>query len=163
MSRQAARSAITGIGLEAPCHMKLLLSELLRPAAHRFHATKPVSSDPQAARMAGANHGSIRDSSPSAFSDCPRGTTVDWIRANREAELRSTALGNAFTTAPGQARLGKRRAAWRASSYALYRGVSPRRVVELVRVTTAREDEAARDEHPLASQDQYRFRSNYTC
>jgi len=49
---------------------------------HRFWATKPVSSETsQAERWSGANHGSIGDSWPIAFSGCPRGPRVDWETA----------------------------------------------------------------------------------
>ena len=44
---------------------------------HRFFATKPVSSETsKAERWSGANHGSIRDSWPIAFSGYPRGPRV---------------------------------------------------------------------------------------
>src|ERR1700693_1437951 len=44
---------------------------------HRLFATKPVRSETnKAARLSGANHGSIGDSWPIAFSGCPRGTRV---------------------------------------------------------------------------------------
>jgi len=44
---------------------------------HRLFATKPVSSETsKAERWSGANHGSIGDSWPIAFSGCPRGPRV---------------------------------------------------------------------------------------
>src|ERR1700679_1352260 len=44
---------------------------------HRFCATKPVRSEThKQQRLSGANHGSIGDSWPTAFSGCPRGTRV---------------------------------------------------------------------------------------
>ena len=45
---------------------------------HRLFATKPVSSETsKAERWSDANHGSIGDSWPIAFSGCPRGPRVD--------------------------------------------------------------------------------------
>ena len=44
---------------------------------HRLFATKPVSSETsKAERWSSANHGSIGDSWPTAFSGCPRGPRV---------------------------------------------------------------------------------------
>src|ERR1700679_2823801 len=44
---------------------------------HRFCASKPVRSEThKQQRLSGANHGSIGDSWPTAFSGCPRGTRV---------------------------------------------------------------------------------------
>src|ERR1700677_1074083 len=53
---------------------------------HRLFTTKPFRSwDQQAARLLGANHGSIGDSWPIAFSGCPRGTRVAWETSMPEA------------------------------------------------------------------------------
>src|SRR5713226_9111882 len=64
---------------------------------HRLLATKPVSSETsKAERWSGANHGSIGDSWPIAFSGCPRGPRVvcetgcpRHILSNFSAETRS--------------------------------------------------------------------------
>ncbi len=64
---------------------------------HRLFATKPVSSETsKAERWSGANHGSIGDSWPIAFSGCPRGPRVvcetgcpRHILSNFSAETRS--------------------------------------------------------------------------
>ena len=64
---------------------------------HRLFATKPCSSETsKAERWSGANHGSIGDSWPIAFSGCPRGPRVVWETAcprhivpNLSAETRS--------------------------------------------------------------------------
>jgi hypothetical protein len=64
---------------------------------HRLFATKPVSSETsKAERWSGANHGSIGDSWPIAFSGYPRGPRVGWetkcprhILPNFTAETRS--------------------------------------------------------------------------
>jgi hypothetical protein len=46
---------------------------------HRLFATKPFSSETsKAERWLGANHASIGDSWPIAFSGCPRGPRVGW-------------------------------------------------------------------------------------
>jgi hypothetical protein len=64
---------------------------------HRLFATKPISSETsKAERWSGANHGSIGDSWPIAFSGCPRGPRVGCetkcprhILPNLSAETRS--------------------------------------------------------------------------
>ena len=66
------RSRISG-----RCCVRAALMVFSARGFHRLGATKPVRSETnQAARSSGANHGSIGDSWPIAFSGCPRGTRV---------------------------------------------------------------------------------------
>jgi len=66
------RSRISG-----RCCVRAALMVFSASGFHRLGATKPVRSETnQAARLSGANHGSIGDSWPIAFSGCPRGTRV---------------------------------------------------------------------------------------
>jgi hypothetical protein len=72
-----------GLGCWAVCRRRL---RFLLPAVHRMFATKPASSETSKAEtVVSANHGSIGDSWPIAFSGYPRGP-----RVGCEAECPST-------------------------------------------------------------------------
>jgi hypothetical protein len=96
--RDQARSVLSGRAMDSGAgHCSPVVWVSSTSGFHRLFATKPVSSETsKAERWSGANHGSIGDSWPIAFSGCPRGSRVTCetqcprrIWPNLSAETRS--------------------------------------------------------------------------